>query len=197
MDTNPADLRFRLISVSGRIASGSTTLAKKLAHALRWQRMEGGDIFWEAVRSKLGLDVKDTGLRPDEEDLAFEAMQKEILTTRDHMVVESKLAGFVAKDLKDVFRVLVICVDPAGADQTNIRIDRLVNREHMSIAEAKEEVLVREQSDVDKWRRLYAPTEADWTFWNEKYYDLVINTYAHDPDEVLALVLEAVGYTTQ
>ena len=193
MDTNPAELSYRLVTVSGRIASGSTTLAKKLAHALRWKRIEGGDIFWEAVRTKLGLDAKDTGLRPDEEDKAFDAMQKEILAEREQIIVESKLAGFIAKDLPDVFRVLVQCVDPEGADQTNIRIDRLVNREEMSIAEAKEEVLVREKSDVEKWRRLYAPNEEDWTFWNEKYYDLVINTYTHDPEESLALVLEAVG----
>ena len=194
MDTEPAALSYRLISVSGRIASGSTTLAKKLAHALRWKRMEGGDIFWEAVRTKLGLDEKDTGLRPDEEDKAFDALQKEILQERKQMVVESKLAGFIAKDLSDVFRVLVICVDPEGIDQTNIRIDRLVNREQMTINEAKEEVLVREKSDVEKWRHLYAHDEKDWTFWDEKYYNLVINTYAHDPDEALALVLEAVGY---
>ncbi|HSD98955.1 MAG TPA: hypothetical protein VLB73_04690 [Patescibacteria group bacterium] len=192
MDTEPVNLPYRLISVSGRIASGSTTLAKKLAHALRWKRVEGGDIFWEAVRSKLGLAAKDTGLRPDEEDLAFEAMQKEILEKRDHMVVESKLAGFVAKDLSDVFKVLVVCVDPDGVDQTNIRIDRLVNREQMTIADAKEEVLVREKSDVDKWRRLYAHDDTEWTFWDEKYYDVVVNTYAHDPDEALQLVLEAV-----
>lgn len=194
MDTEPAKLSYRLISVSGRIASGSTTLAKKLAHALRWKRMEGGDIFWEAVRTKLGLDEKDTGLRPDEEDKAFDALQKEILQERSQMVVESKLAGFIAKDLSDVFRVLVICVDPQGVDQTNIRIDRLVNREQMTINEAKEEVLVREKSDVEKWRHLYAHDENDWTFWDEKYYNLVVNTYAHDPDEALALVLEAVGY---
>lgn len=195
MDTDPAQLPFRLITVSGRIASGSTTLAKKLSHALRWKRIEGGEIFWEAVRTKLGLDAKDTGLRPDEEDLAFEAMQKEILETRDHVVVESKLAGFVAKDLKDVFRVLVICVDPQGVDQTNIRIDRLVNREQMTITDAKEEVLVREKSDVEKWRRLYAHDDPQWTFWDEKYYNLVVNTYAHDPDEAVELVLEQVGNT--
>lgn len=194
MDTNPAELGYRLISVSGRIASGSTTLAKKLAHALRWKRIEGGEIFWEAVRTKLGLEAKDTGLRPDEEDVAFEEMQKEILHERDHMIVESKLSGFVARDMKDVFRVLVICVDPNGVDQTNIRIDRLVNREQMTIADAKEEVLVREKSDVEKWQRLYAPNEKDWTFWDEKYYNLVVNTYAHDPDEALELVLDAVGY---
>lgn len=193
MDIDPAKLPYRLITVSGRIASGSTTLAKKLAHALVWKRIEGGEIFWEAVRTKLGLEEKDTGLRPDEEDLAFEAMQKEILEKREQMVVESKLAGFVAKDLPDVFRVLVTCVDPQGVDQTNIRIDRLVNREELSIAQAKEEVLVREQSDVEKWRRLYAPDEPEWTFWDKKYYNLVINTYTHDPEESLALVLEAVA----
>lgn len=193
MDIDPAKLPYRLITVSGRIASGSTTLAKKLAHALKWKRIEGGEIFWEAVRTKLGLEEKDTGLRPDEEDLAFEAMQKEILEKREQMVVESKLAGFVAKDLPDVFRVLVTCVDPQGVDQTNIRIDRLVNREELSIAQAKEEVLVREQSDVEKWRRLYAPDEPEWTFWDKKYYNLVINTYTHDPEESLVLVLEAVA----
>lgn len=194
MDTTPAKISYRLISISGRIASGSTTLAKKLAHTLRWKRIEGGEIFWEAVRTKLGLDGKDTGLRPDEEDVAFEAMQKEILETRSLMVVESKLAGFVAKDLSDVFRVLVICTDPSGVDQTNIRIDRLVNREQMSIAEAKEEVIVREKSDVEKWRRLYAHEDPEWTFWDKKYYNLVVNTYSHDPDEALGLVLDAIGF---
>lgn len=195
MDTNPIDLpTTRIITVSGRIASGSTTLAKKLAYVLKWKRMEGGDIFWEAVRGKLGLDAKDTGLRPDEEDLAFEAMQREILEKRDHMIVESKLAGFVAKDLPDVFRVLVLCVDQDGNDQTNIRIDRLVNREHMSIADAKEEVLVREKSDVEKWQRLYAKGDKDWTYWNKDYYNAVVNTYSHDPDDAVQFVLEKVGY---
>ncbi|HYK09116.1 MAG TPA: hypothetical protein VEW42_06505 [Candidatus Eisenbacteria bacterium] len=195
MDTNPVDLpTTRLISVSGRIASGSTTLAKKLAYALKWKRIEGGEIFWEAVRNKLGLNEKDTGLRPDEEDRVFDESLKDILQTKDHMIVETKLAGFIARDLQDVFKVLVICVDENGVDQTNIRIDRLVNREQMSIAEAKEEVLVREKSDVEKWQRLYAKGDSEWTYWNKDYYDLVVNTYSHDPDEAVQFVLEKVGY---
>lgn len=196
MDTNPIILpSVRLITISGRIASGSTTLAKKLAYALHWRRMEGGEIFWEAVRSKLGLSEKDTGLRPDEEDRVFDESLKNLLKTKEQMVVETKLAGFIARDMKDVFKVLVLCTDH-GEDQTNIRIDRLVNREHMSIAEAKEEVLAREKSDVEKWRRLYAHDDPSWTYWDSKYYDLVVNTYSHDPDEALAFVLEKIGYKT-
>lgn len=191
---NPVTLPgTRIITISGRIASGSTTLAKKLAQHLSWRHMEGGEIFWEAVRNRLGLSEKDTNLRPDSEDELFDAQLKKILKEDKNIVLETKLAGFNAQGVSDVFKVLVLCTDTLGNDQTQIRIDRLVNREHMSIADAKEEVLVREKNDIDKWRRLYAPDDPSWTYWNEKYYDLVVNTYSHDQEQALNLVLDAIN----
>lgn len=192
----PVDIpNIRLISVSGRIASGSTTLAKKLSARLGWRHIEGGEIFWEAVRERLKLNPKDTGLRPDEEDAAFDASLKEILKTQQHIVLETKLAGFNAQNIPGIYKVLVVCEDQGGIDQTGIRIDRLVNREHMTIDEAKEEVLVREKSDIEKWQRLYAQGESEWVYWNPNYYDLVVNTFSHDQEQTLAVVLEKIGYT--
>src|SRR5579864_1479070 len=128
----PVDISgIRIITVSGRIASGSTTLAKHLSQYLGWKHMEGGEIFWEAVRSKLGLQEKDTNLRPDEEDLLFEEKQKELLANHKHLVLESKLAGFCAQGLTDVFKIGVLCEDEKGVDKADIRIDRLVNREEV------------------------------------------------------------------
>ena len=191
----PIDIpNIRIITVSGRIASGSTTLAKHLARQLGWRHIEGGEIFWEAVRSKLGLEAKDTNLRPDEEDMLFEEKQKEILKNESHIVLESKLAGFCAQELDDVFKVAVICSDN-GEDQANIRIDRLVNREEVSIEEAKAEVLEREANDLEKWRKLYAHDDPEWVYWAEKYYDMTINTYTHNQEESLEMVLEKIGYT--
>jgi len=184
---------IRIITVSGRIASGSTTLARKLASHLSWRHIEGGEIFWEAVRNKLGLAGKDTNLRPDKEDELFDAQLKKMLHEEKHIVLETKLAGFNAKGLPGIFKILVLCNDANGNDQTQIRIDRLVNREHMTIGAAKEEVVTREKNDIEKWRRLYAPTDYSWTYWNEKYYDFVVNTYSHDQDQVLALALKAIG----
>ncbi len=183
----------RIITVSGRIASGSTTLARGLAHALGWRHIEGGEIFWEAIRTKLGLSEKDTNLRPDKEDEAFDESLKKVLLKGKDIILETKLAGFNAQNVPGIFKILVLCVDAKGEDQTQIRIDRLVNREHMSIQEAKEEVLVREKNDIEKWRRLYAPDDPDWTYWNPKYYDLVINTYSHDQEGVLSLALSTIG----
>ncbi len=181
----------RIITVSGRIASGSTTLAKKLAEHKRWKHMEGGEIFWESVRGKLNLSQKDTNLRPDAEDELFDNSLKKILKEENGIVLETKLAGYFARDMKDVFKILVICEDAEGVDQTQIRIDRLVNREKMSVAEAKVEVLEREKNDIEKWRRLYAEGDSSWTYWDNKYYDIVINTFFHDPDESLQMVIEA------
>lgn len=183
----------RLITVSGRIASGSTTLGRKLAEELSWKHIEGGEIFWEIVRGKLKLDPKDTNLRPDSEDKLFDDSLRKILAEEKNTVLETKLAGFFGKDLNDVFKILVICEDVQGVDQTQIRIDRLVNREQMSVADAKEEVLNREKNDVEKWRRMYAEDDKSWSYWDQKYYDLVINTFLHDPEESLTMALDAVG----
>lgn len=182
---------IRIITVSGRIATGSTTLGKKLAHELAWKHVEGGEIFWEAVRKKMKLNPKETNLRPDEEDMLFDEQLKTILRHDKAIVLETKLAGFNAQGIDGVFKILVVCEDNDGRDQTQIRIDRLVNRENLSIDEAKEEVVEREKNDLEKWRKIYADGDEKWVYYDKKYYDLVINTYIHNSEESLRISLDA------
>lgn len=186
----------RIITVSGRIGAGSTTLAKGLAHHLGWKHMEGGEIFWEAIRAKMDVDTKDTHLRPDEEDALFDAQLKKILETNRDIVMETKLAGFNAQGIPGVFKILVVCEDHNGVDQTQIRIDRLVNREGKHVEDAKKEVLEREKNDLEKWRHMYAHDDINWVYFDPKYYDLVINTFEHSKDDTLRLVLEKLQETS-
>lgn len=192
---NTIDLpHIRIITVSGRIGAGSTSLARHIANTLGWRHIEGGEIFWETVRRKLDLAPKDTSLRPDEEDILFEERQKEILKQEHHIVLESKLAAFCAQGIEDVFKVVTVCEDAQGNDQPQIRIDRLVNREQMPVEEAKSEVLQREGNDLEKWRRIYVNGDKDWEYWDRKYYDLTVNTFSHNQEESLEVVLKAIGY---
>jgi CMP/dCMP kinase len=186
---------IRMITVSGRIASGSTTLGHKLAKVMGWHHVEGGEVFWEAVRTKMGLEEKDTNLRPDKEDEDFDSSLKQILTKGKDLILETKLAGFNAQGIPEVFKILVICEDEKGNDKADIRIDRLINREKISIDEAKEEVIDREENDLKKWRRLYANEDLEWNYWDKKYYDLIVNTYSHNQDETLKFVLQKLGYS--
>jgi cytidylate kinase len=185
---------IRMITVSGRIASGSTTLGHKLAKILGWHHVEGGEVFWEAVRTKMGLGEKDTDLRPDKEDQDFDSSLKQILTNGKNLILETKLAGFNAQGIPGVFKIAVLCEDEEGNDKADIRIDRLMNREKISIEQAKEEVIEREENDLDKWRKLYVKGDQKWNYWDKKYYDLVINTYSYNQDETLEYALKKLGY---
>jgi CMP/dCMP kinase len=192
---NPVEIPgIRIITVSGRIASGATTLGHRLAEILGWHHVEGGEVFWEAVRTKMGLGEKDTDLRPDKEDEDFDTSLKKILTDGKNLILETKLAAFNAQGISGIFKIAIICEDEEGNDKADIRIDRLINREKISIEEAKEEAIEREENDLEKWRKMYAGGNQKWVYWDKKYYDLVINTYSHNQDETLKLALEKLGY---
>lgn len=185
---------IRIITVSGRIASGATTLAKGLSTTLGWKHIEGGEVFWEAIRKEKGFLAKDTNLRKDQDDRLFDERLKNILRENEHIVLETKLAGFNAQGIAGMFKIVVVCENDEGEDQPQIRIDRLVNREGMPVEEAKEEVLVREQNDLARWQRLYGGGNPNWVYWDKNYYDLAINTYSHNQEETLTIALKAIGY---
>ena len=181
------------ITISGRIGSGATTLAVKLSKVLGWEMLEGGQIM-RRVNKEVGADVVETNKRPDHFDLEYEEMVKKILREEKNRIVQSHLAGFDAQGIEGVYKILVVCEDEGGNDKKDIRIDRLVNRDKISVEEAKHEVNEREKRNLEKWRRLYANNDETWVYWDKKYYDLVINTYSHNKEETLKIALEAVGF---
>ena len=186
---------IRNITVSGRIGSGTTTLAKGLSQVLGWTLLEGGTLF-EKIHKEILNDASELEVnnRPDKFDLEYEEKIKKMLREKNHQIIQSHLAGFDAQGIDEVFKILVVCEDSDGKDKQEIRIDRLVNRRGIPIEEAKEEIVMRERRNLDKWRRLYANNDQNWVYWNKKYYDLIINTYSHNQEETLKLALERIGY---
>ena len=189
-------LNIKNITVSGRIGSGTTTLAVGLAKTLGWKLLEGGVLF-EKIHNDLKVSELEVNGRPDKFDLEYEEKIKKMLKDEKYHIIQSHLAGFDAQGIEGVFKILVVCEDEEGNDKTEIRIDRLVNRRGISIKEAKEEVHIREKRNVQKWRRLYAGNDSNWVYWDKKYYDLVINTYPHNQKETLKIALKGIGYSRQ
>lgn len=189
----PIDLpTIRNITVSGRIGTGTTTLAKGLADKLGWQVLEGGELFAK-IHEDLHLSELKVLDRPDSFDLAYEEKIKNMLRSNSHQIIQSHLAGFDSQGIDGIYKILVLCEDEHGNDKTEIRIDRVMHRRNISFDAAKEEVHVREQQNLAKWRRLYANNDTSWVNWDKKYYDIVINTYTHNPQQSLAVALSAIG----
>ena len=129
--------------------------------------------------------------RTDHFDLQYEEMIKKNLREKKHQIIQSHLAGFDAQGIEGVYKILVVCEDDEGNDKKDIRIDRLVNRDKISVEEAKNEIKQREEEHLKKFRRLYAENDPSWVYWDKKYYDLIINTYSHNKEETFQLVLKA------
>ena len=184
---------IRNITVSGRIGTGKTTLANHLAETLGWNVLDGGKIFRKLTK-EMGEHIKNTHKRPDSFDIAYEEKIKKMLQEEEGHIIQSHLAGFDAQGINGVYKILVVCRDEEGKDKTSVRVDRLMNRDNMSIKEAKEEVLEREEQNLVKFKRLYAKNDPTWVYWNVKYYDLIINTFSLNQKEALKNVLMHIGY---
>ena len=193
----PIDLPgIRNITISGRIASGASTLATHLAQVLGWEFLNGGEIFRQfTAQKKLNIILSTT--RPDQFDLEYEEKIKKLLKEKSHQIIQSHLAGFDAQGIKGAFKILVVCEDAFGEDKIEIRIDRLVNRDAKKVEDAKHEIVERESQNLEKWRRLYANNDQNWVYWDKKYYDLIVNTYSLNAQESSQTVLDAIGYKSK
>jgi cytidylate kinase len=181
---------IRNITVSGRIATGATTLAHQISNQLGWVFLNGGALFRQFTNEK-GLDIVRTGDRPDQFDIEYEEKIKKLLKEKSHQVIQSHLAGFDAQGIQEVFKILVVCEDENGEDKVDIRIDRLVNRDGKKVEDAKHEIFERERQNLEKYRRLYADNDPNWVYWDKKYYNLIINTYSLNTQESTQTVMNA------
>ncbi|MCJ7826522.1 cytidylate kinase family protein [Patescibacteria group bacterium] len=179
------DLQWRNITVSGKIATGTTTLAKNLQRILGWEYINTGALQRQYDREHGGNEYeRGAALRPDEHEREMEAYAQKTLTEKSHVVYEAWLSGFVAREIDGVFRVLMICSDDA------LRIDRVTNRDNVTIKEAKRFIHTRERENVEKWTKIYG----DYNFWDPKYFHLVIDTFSSGPMESVGKVLDKIGY---
>ncbi len=179
------ELPYNKITISGKIAVGTSTLARHLQNILKWKYVNAGAIQREYDRKHHINENKQGALsRPDDHEREIDAMTKKMLGEETNIIYEAWLAGFMAQNIRSVLKVLVVCSDEV------LRIDRIVNRDNISIHDAKLWIKQRESENIEKWKKLYG----DFDFWNPKYYDLTIDTYSSGPLETLGKVLDKLGY---
>lgn len=191
---NPKLLKYSSVAISGPPGAGRSTLLKNLnpiVTPLGWETFSGGEWsrqFSIEAGKHDAADVTHHFAVDVSEDVDHQidlALREKLSNPQTHVAVESWIAGWNMRGLKHVLKVLLMCDDA-------LRIDRVVNRDNLTVEEAKTHLHERETSNLEKWAKMYSVPSND--FWNPKYYDLVINTYSNGPMETLDLVLQALGY---
>ncbi len=179
---------YRVITISGKVATGTSTLAKNLTEALGWRYVNVGEIQRKYDRChKIHENQQGATSRSDDHEQSIDDMTKKMLQTKKRIIYEAWLAGFMAQGIDKVLKILVTC------SHDEVRIDRVVNRENVTIIQAKQWIKQREEENLKKWQKLYGP----YNFWDPKYYDLVIDTYSSGPMETVGKVLDRLKFKSK
>jgi cytidylate kinase len=177
-------LKYNNITISGGVAVGKNTLKDNLRpylEPLGWKFTSGGQLLRDFTKEYV---LPNASLVDDDFHHKLDERTKKLLTEEGHYVIEAWLSGFMAKDLDNTLRILLMCGNDA------LRIDRVANRDKVTIQQAKEYIKRREEDNFKEWKRIYG----DHNFFDPQYYHLVIDTYSSGPHETVGKVLDKLGY---
>lgn len=169
-------MKYRSITLSGPVASGTTTAAKNLAQELGLELHVAGDFFRNyMIKHNIPLPNKEE--IPDEIDRKVDAELTNLLASDQPVVVDGLYYGYFTRNMSHVLKVLLIA-------EENERISRALER----ISTHKEtagDVKRRDHAHDVKFRKLYA----DENFLNPKFFDLIIDTTNTNQEQVAEKII--------
>lgn len=170
-----------LITVSGPAGSGKSTLAANLAEQLSIEHISGGDIFRAIAdeRDLTPLELNRLAEEDDQIDRDLDSRLRGLARERDALVLESRLAGWMAGEYAD-FRIWLDA-------PLEVRAARIADREEKSPEQAREETHARSDSEALRYEEYYGIDIDDL-----EIYDLVVNTARWSPEGVLSLSRTAI-----
>lgn len=177
-------LKFDNLTISGGIAVGKNTLMDNLRPYLEpygWKFRSSGQIIRDYAKEYV---LPLGSLAPDVLHHKIDDKVRDLLEKDKHWVIEAWLSGYLAKDFDNTLRVLLIC------SENSLRVDRVANRDKVTIQQAIEYIKKREEDNEKTWNRIYKFND----YWNPKHYHLIIDTYSSGQMETAGKVLDALDY---
>ena len=169
-----------IIAIAGFTASGKTSLGKALSQRLSlplfafsfkdWAKKEG-----ISERAFLHKAENDPNI-----DLAFDKYQKEVVEEKGEGVVTTWIGAWMID--VDV-RVFLNC-------PLDVRVERAAQREHLTLQQAREYVLEKDDNNVRRYKRLYNLDLRDVRSY--EHFDIFLNSSLLSIEELTELVVNYV-----
>jgi CMP/dCMP kinase len=135
-----------ILTVSGEVGAGKSTVARALAQSLGLRYLSSGEIFRGEARRR-GMTLAALGRRA-EEDPSIDRMIDDTQVAEAHagrIVIESRLSGWLVDgDIRVWLRA------PA-----EVRAERVAARDAMTLEEARADIKAREASERRRYAALY------------------------------------------
>jgi len=164
-----------IVTVSGEIGAGKSTVAKALARSLGLRYLSTGEVFREEARRR-GLSLAAMGRLAEQDqtiDRELDRMQTDAARAGD-VLVDSRLSGWLIDgDLRSWFRAPLA-----------VRAARVAARDGLSTEEALSALRGREESERRRYRAIY---QIDLTDLGR--YHVIVDTSIWSAREIVQALL--------
>ncbi|OPY31446.1 MAG: cytidylate kinase [Methanomassiliicoccales archaeon PtaU1.Bin124] len=172
-----------IVTISGPIGSGKTTVCNLLSSRLNVPCVVSGHIFRQMAK-ELKMSLAEFGRlaeRDPKYDHELDERMVNIAREGKDIVLEGRLTAYMLQR-HGIDAVKVYLDAPV-----DVRVRRVVERECQDLDTARDELLEREECEATRYRQYYGIDIRD-----KSVYDLIIDTGALRPEEVVERIVEAV-----
>jgi len=178
-----------IITISGLHGTGKSTVGKLIAKALGLKYYSTGQTFRDlAVEKNMTLEefTKYVEKHPEiDKELDNKIIDK---AREDNILIDGQLSGHILESISD-FKIHLICAIDA-------RVRRMTDRDKSSFNEKLYETKLREESEFNRFKKLYDIDLSDIDIIKE-LYDLVIDTEKLTIEEVVEQILSKLKNKSQ
>ncbi len=166
-----------IIALSGKGASGKSTVAKLLAEKLHMRHYSIGDLMRELAETR-GVSILQLN-RLAETDSSIDKWldkRQEELGRQDNFIIDSRLAF---RFIPDSIKIFLDIDDSVAARRIFIAPPRRGEKRYKTITEARKFLIDRRKSEIKRLRKYYNLNPYD-----KKHYGFVVDTTSLSPEQV-------------
>jgi cytidylate kinase len=169
-----------IIIISGLHGTGKSTIGKLLADHYNLNYYSTGQAFRDIAKQK-NMSLEEFTLYVEDHPEVDYELDKIVIqhAKKGNIVIDSQLGGHLLESLGDI-KILLTC-------PLKIRIKRIAERDNSSFEEKLKETLLREKSELDRFKKLYNIDLKNINL-NEELYDIIINTESLSIQEIVGKI---------
>ena len=174
-----------IITISGLHGTGKSTVGKELSKKLGIKYYSTGQAFRDLAQMKNMTLEQFTDYVEENPEIDIKLDEKIIdVAKQGNILIDSQLSGHLLKDIAD-FKILLTC-------PIEIRIKRMADRDKSSFEEKLNETVIREQSELERFKKLYN-VDLKISKKNIQVYDLIVDTEKLTVPEIVDKILTEIN----
>ncbi len=170
-----------ILTISGLHGTGKSTIGNLIAENLGIQYYSTGHAFRDLAQ-EMNMTLEEFTEYVEKNPEIDEKLDEKIIkiAQKGNIIIDSQLSGYILNSIAD-FKILLLC-------PLEIRVKRMAERDNTPYEEKLKETKLREESELERFKRLYDIELSDQEVI-KKTYDLIINTENLTVEEILDKIL--------